>query len=83
MLRILEAKGHLKHEQDGPRYVYVPVVSGQRARRSILRDVVQRLFDGSTEEAVAALIETSASKLDDAELERLQRLIASARKQGR
>lgn len=83
MLRILESKGHLKHEQDGPRYVYVPVVSGQRARRSILRDVVQRLFDGSTEEAVAALIETSASKLDDAELERLQRLIASARKQGR
>ena len=83
MLRILESKGHLKHEQDGPRYVYVPVVSGARARRSILRDVVQRLFDGSTEEAVAALLETSTSKLDDAELERLQRLITAARKQGR
>jgi len=83
MLRILETKGHLKHEQDGPRYVYVPVVSGARARRSILRDVVQRLFDGSTEDAVAALLETSASKLDDAELERLQRLITTARKQGR
>ena len=83
MLRILEEKGHLKHQQDGPRYVYLPVVSGARARRTILRDVVQRLFDGSTEAAVAALIETSSAKLDDAELERLQRLISTARKQGR
>jgi len=83
MLRILEDKGHLKHEQDGPRYVYLPVVSGARARKTILRDLVQRLFDGSTEDAVAALLETSSSRLDDAELDRLQRLITSARKQGR
>lgn len=83
MLRILEEKGHLKHEQDGPRYVYLPVVSGERARRSILRDVVQRLFDGSTEQAVAALLESSSAKLGDEELERLQRMIALARKQGR
>ena len=83
MLRILEDKGHLKHEQDGPRYVYLPVVSGARARKTILRDVVQRLFDGSTEAAVAALLESSSSKMDDAELDRLQRLISTARKQGR
>ena len=83
MLRILEAKGHLKHQQDGPRYVYLPVVSGTRARRSILRDVVQNLFDGSTEAAVAALLESSSARMDDAELERLQRLITTARKQGR
>jgi predicted transcriptional regulator len=83
MLRILEAKGHLRHQQDGPRYVYLPVVSGERARRSILKDVVRRLFDDSTEQAVAALLEGSSSRMSDAELDRLERLISSARKQGR
>jgi len=83
MLRILEGKGHLRHLQDGPRYVYLPVIPGARARRSILKDVVKRLFDDSTEKAVAALLETSSARMSDAELDRLQRLIASARRQGR
>ena len=83
MMRILEEKGHLRHEQDGPRYVYLPTVSGNRARRSILRDVVSRLFDGSTEQAVAALLESSDAKLGNDELDRLTRLIETARKQGR
>ena len=83
MLRILEDKGHLRHLQEGPRYVYLPVVSGERARRSILMDVVKRLFDNSTEKAVAALIESSSDRMSDSELERLRRLIASARRQGR
>lgn len=83
MMRILEEKGHLKHEQDGPRYVYLPTVSGARARRSILRDVVKRMFDGSTEQAVAALLESSDAKLGADELDRLSRLIETARKQGR
>lgn len=83
MLRILEDKGHLKHVQDGPRYLYMPVVSGDRARRSILQDVVKRLFDNSTEKAVAALLESSSARMSDAELQRLQRLITSARRQGR
>ena len=83
MLRILETKGHLKHQEDGPRYVYLPVVSSTRARRTILRDVVRQLFDGSTEAAVAALLESSSSRMNDEELDRLQRLIASARRQGR
>ena len=83
MLRILEDKGHLRHQQDGPRYVYLPVVSGERARKSILKDVVKRLFDDSTEQAVAALLESSSARMSDAELDRLQRLISSARKQGR
>jgi len=83
MLRILEDKGHLKHTQDGPRYLYLPVVSGERARRSILQDVVKRLFDNSTEKAVAALLESSSDRMSDAELERLRRLIDSARRQGR
>jgi BlaI family transcriptional regulator, penicillinase repressor len=83
MLRILEDKGHLKHVQDGPRYLYLPVVSGERARRSILQDVVKRLFDNSTEKAVAALLESSSDRMSDAELERLRRMIDSARRQGR
>ena len=83
MLRILEDKGHLKHSQDGPRYLYMPVVSGERARRSILQDVVRRLFDNSTEKAVAALLESSSDRMSDAELERLRRMIDSARQQGR
>ena len=83
MLRILEDKGHLKHIQDGPRYLYLPVVSGDRARRSILQDVVRRLFDNSTEKAVAALLESSSDRMTDAELERLRRLIDSSRRQGR
>jgi len=83
MLRILEDKGHLKHIQDGPRYLYLPVVSGDRARRSILQDVVKRLFDNSTEKAVAALLESSSERMSDAELERLRRLIDSSRRQGR
>ena len=83
MLRILEDKGHLKHVQDGPRYLYLPVVSGERARRSILQDVVKRLFDNSTEKAVAALLESSSERMSDAELERLRRLIDSSRRQGR
>lgn len=83
MLRILEDKGHLKHSQDGPRYLYMPVVSGERARRSILQDVVRRLFDNSTEKAVAALLESSSDRMSDDELERLRRMIDSARQQGR
>ncbi len=83
MLRILEDKGHLRHEQDGPRYAYLPTVTSQRARRSILRDLVRRWFDGSTEEAVAALIEARDTRLGDDELARLERMIRSARKQGR
>ena len=83
MLRILEDKGHLRHLQDGPRYVYLPVVPGERARRSILQDVVKRLFDNSTEKAVAALLESSSARMSDAELDRLRRLISSARRQGR
>lgn len=83
MLRILEEKGHLRHRQDGPRYMYLPVISSDRARRSILKDVVKRLFNNSTESAVAALLESSSASMSDDELERLERLIAAARRQGR
>jgi predicted transcriptional regulator len=81
MLRILEERGHAKHVQDGPRYVYLPAVPRSDARKSALSHVVSTFFDGSVEQAVAALVEKS--KLSKDELERLAQLIEKAKKEGR
>jgi len=83
LLRILEDKGHIRHEERGPRYVYSPVVSRAKARRTALKSLVHTFFDGSPEQAVAALIDESRAKLGPAELDRLAELIAQARKEGR
>jgi len=83
MLRILEEKGHLQHRQDGPRYVFFPKVSREKVRRSALKQMLKTFFDGSTEQAVAALLDLSASELSDRELERLGELIDQTRKEGR
>lgn len=82
-LRILEEKGHVRHEERGPRYVFSPVVSRAKARKSALKALVQTFFDGSAEEAVAALLDDSRAKLGPAELDRLAALIDEARKEGR
>jgi predicted transcriptional regulator len=83
MLRVLEEKGHLRHEANGPRYVFLPTVPREKARRSALRQLVQTFFEGSTEQTVAALLDLSGSRLSDAELDRLSKLIQQARKEGR
>ena len=83
LLRVLEAKGHVKHESHGPRYVFLPTVPRERARRSALKQLVQTFFDGSAEQAVVALLDLSASNLSDDELNRLSKLIDQARKEGR
>ena len=82
MLRVLEEKGHLKHEQDGPRYVFSPVVARDTARRSAMKHLVRTFFDGSTESAVAALL-MNESKLSRPELERLSGLIEKAKTEWR
>jgi predicted transcriptional regulator len=82
MLRLLEEKGHVRHEQDGPRYVYLPTVNRDKARRSALRHLVRTFFDGSTEDAVAALLQNDAGMRDE-ELERLSQMIDAAKKEGR
>jgi predicted transcriptional regulator len=79
LLRILEDKGHVRHEQDGPRYVYVPRVDREQASRSALRHLVATFFDGSTEQAMAALLE--ARPLEDDELSRMAELIDKARRE--
>jgi predicted transcriptional regulator len=83
LLRVLEDKGHVKHAEDGPRYVYLPTVPREKARRSALRQLVNTFFDGSAEQAVAALLDLSPARLSAAELDRLADVIASARKEGR
>jgi BlaI family penicillinase repressor len=82
MLRILEEKGHVRHEQDGPRYVYLPTIARDNAKRSALRHMLQTFFDGSAEEAISALLDDSSARLSDSELDRLARLIDQARRTG-
>ena len=82
MLRILEEKGHVRHEQDGPRYVYVPTLARDNVKQSALRHVLTTFFDGSAEQAISALLGDRSAKLTDAELDRLAHLIDRARKSG-
>jgi BlaI family transcriptional regulator, penicillinase repressor len=83
MLRVLETKGHVRHVVDGTRYVYLPTVARERAGRPALAGVLETFFEGSTEKAVAALLELSPTGLSDEELDRLSHLIEQARLEGR
>lgn len=80
-LRVLEEKGHVRHEEEALRYVYLPAVSRQAARKSALKHLVATFFDGSTEKAVAALLGGSPARLSNDELDRIADLIAKARKE--
>jgi BlaI family transcriptional regulator, penicillinase repressor len=82
MLRILEEKGHVRHDQEGPRYVYLPTLARDSAKRSAMRHMLRTFFDGSAEQAISALLDDSAAKLSDAELDRLARMIDQARRSG-
>ena len=83
LLRLLEERGHVKHAQDGQKYIYTPAVPRGDARKSALAHVVKTFFAGSVEQAVATLVESSRSKLSRDELERLSDLIDRAKKEGR
>jgi predicted transcriptional regulator len=82
-LRVLEQKGHLKHQHDGTRYVYTPTVNRENARSSALDQLMSTFFEGSAANVVATLIEKSKDNLTPEELDRLSKLIAEARKEGR
>ena len=81
-LRVLEGKGHVHHEQDGQRYVYTPAVPRRTVRRSAMKHLVETFFDGSVEQAVAALLGGEGSRLTDEQLDRIEDLIKKARKDG-
>ncbi len=78
-LRVLEDKGHIRHEEQGLRYLYMPVQPRSSARRSALRHLVDTFFEGSTEQVVAALVDGEVARLTPAELDRLSSMIAEAR----
>jgi predicted transcriptional regulator len=81
-LRVLEDKGHVHHEEVGLRYVYVPAVPRRAARKSALRHLVDTFFDGSSGQAVAALLGGEATSLSDDDLKRIADLVSKARKDG-
>lgn len=83
LLRTLEEKGFVTHREDGPRYVYAPTVARDAARRSALRHLVQTFFDGSAEQAMAALMDLSDRTLSREELDRLAKLVERSKEEGR
>ena len=82
-LRILVGKGHLRHEQDGARYVYLPTANRDKARQSALEHVLATFFDGSAEGAVAALLQMDSANLTDEQRRRLKAMIDKAAAEGR
>jgi predicted transcriptional regulator len=83
LLRILEQKGHIRHEEEGRAYVYMPLVRRADARQSALSHLLKTFFDNSAEQAVAALLAIRGEKMSDAELERMSKLIDAAKTEGR
>ena len=83
MLGKLTAKGHLTQEAEGPRYVYKPALSAERARRTALRQLVDTFFAGSVDQAVVALVKLEDAKLDNANLDALAKRVRAARKEER
>jgi predicted transcriptional regulator len=83
LLKILETKGHIRHEEEGRAYVYMPIVRRTDARQSALSHLLKTFFDNSAEQAVAALLAIKGEKMSDAELNRMSKLIESAKKEGR
>ncbi|MBN2198963.1 MAG: BlaI/MecI/CopY family transcriptional regulator [Candidatus Aminicenantes bacterium] len=83
LLRVLERKGHLRHRREGPRYVFTPTLSREKARQNALSHVFRTFFDDSMEDVVAALLDMSEERLSEEDYRRLAALIQKARKEGR
>ena len=80
MLRVLEEKGHVRHEHDAARYVFIPTIKRDAAKRSALKHVINTFFEGSASQVMAALVEMSPRGLDQDELARLRQVIDEAKK---
>lgn len=83
MLRVLEEKGHLRHENDGLKYVYAPVVTRDKAKRSAVKHLIDTFFRDSPDQVVAALLDVSSRRLTREELDRMAEMIDKARKEGK
>ena len=80
-LRVLEEKGHVRHEEESLHYVYLPTVTRDTARRSALRHLLATFFEGSVEQAVAAMLDLSSARLSQEELDRISNLIEEAKQE--
>lgn len=83
MLRVLEEKGHVKHQAEGLKYVYLPSVARDKAKRSAVKHLLDTFFKDSPEQVVAALLDISSTRLTRAELDRMAEMIEAARKEGK
>jgi predicted transcriptional regulator len=83
MMRVLEEKGHVRHQEEGLKYVYAPVVARDKAKRSAVKHLLETFFAGSPEQAVAALLDVSATRLTPEELDRMAGMIEKARREGK
>lgn len=83
MLRVLEEKKHIRHEEKDLRYVYIPIVPREKARRSAVAHMLETFFDGSAEQAVATLLDVSSRNLSHEDFDRLAAVVEKARKEGR
>jgi BlaI family penicillinase repressor len=83
MMRVLEDKGHVKHQAEGLKYVYVPVVTREKAKRSAVKHLLDTFFSEAPEQVVAALLDVSSQRLTNQELDRMAGMIEKARKEGK
>lgn len=83
MLRVLEEKGHLRHESEGLKYIYTPIVNRDKAKRSALKQLVDTFFRDSPEQVVAALLDVASRRLTNEELDRMAHMIEAAKTEGR
>jgi BlaI family transcriptional regulator, penicillinase repressor len=83
MLRVLEEKGHIGHQAEGLRYVYVPTVPREKAKRSAMKHLLNTFFNDSPEQIVAALLDVGATRLTHEELDRMAAMIEKAKKEGK
>jgi BlaI family transcriptional regulator, penicillinase repressor len=83
MLRVLEEKGHVKHENEGLKYVYIPLVDRSKAKRSAVKHLVDTFFRDAPEQVVAALLDVSSKRLSRQDLDRMAEMIDKARREGK
>jgi len=83
MLRVLEEKGHIRHQAEGLKYVYLPTVARDKAKRTAVKHVLETFFNGSPEQAVTALLDVASTRLTREELDRMSQLIEDAKKEGK
>jgi predicted transcriptional regulator len=83
LLRVLEEKGHVRHRTEGLRYVYLPTIGREKAKRSAIKHMLKTYFNGSPEQIVAALLDLSSTELTPAELDRMAQMIENAKREGK